>query len=165
MTTFVVFGVGVMVGDRACTAEPIRTEKIIVQEKVVEVCREDCDQVPEPQKIPTQKVERTIRKPASRLLPEATPSLVPARRKKLLAWVKEQSRADLEECRASLSEVARVTVTVRFREHRLPLASINAADGELPSDVERCVERRVAAWEYPEDLIEGQSEILFGLRL
>lgn len=184
------FGVGVLVGQRACgpagaggpddrAAQTTRTgggsggssggaqeqacaPKIV--ERVVQAPPQiiyECPPKPEP---PPRKV---IGKAApQQKLPDPEPELDPLARRKLLAWVRERSD-DLKPCRDDTRATYRVAVILHPdpKTGRIARADVNADRNQVPGAVLGCLQRRILRWRPPAELLKGHSRVMFGLTL
>ena len=103
-------------------------------------------------------------KAKKRALPKTDPPITPKQRKRLLAWVRDQS-VDLEGCRSAAKQTYRLSVTLELDEGKVRKVKLNAPASELPSNVAGCLRQRMRGWRPPDELIEGRRELVFGLTL
>ena len=166
ITLFAALGVGVLIGRSACAPEPER----VVETKVVErtpacppcdVAEADVGEAD----VAGGSFERRSPDEETDQLPEAPPPTDPADRKKLLAWVQDQSRG-LRRCRPDATSSVRLTVTLKIGEEgAVERASLNAPEEEVSRQVLSCLRRRIGRWKPPPELVRGRNEIVFGLDL
>lgn len=101
----------------------------------------------------------------SKQLPKSEPSITPRERKRLLAWVRDQS-VDLEGCRSTAKDTYRLSVTLELNDdHAIEEVKLNAPRSELPSNVAACLRERMRRWSPPTDLVTGRQSLVFGLTL
>lgn len=160
------FGVGILVGGRACAPEPETetiTETVVREgpERIVYECPPDVGVIgpKQPQKPGVEAIQTSTTK----ALPDAPKPISPRKRQRLLAWVRDQS-ADLEGCRPSAKETYRLAVTLVLNdEGAVQRVRLNAPRAEIPSNVRGCLRKRMTRWEPPAELVEGRRELVFGL--
>lgn len=162
------FGVGILVGGRACGTSPVEPVVAEVEvpgpERVVYECPPDAGTAAgEQAEAQPDAVEPAA--PRGKKLPDAPPPITPRERQRLLAWVRDQS-ADLDGCRSSSKETYRLTVTLELNEDgAVRQVRFNAPTGELPSNVRGCLRDRMTRWKPPTDLVKERRELVFGLTL
>jgi hypothetical protein len=178
------FGVGMLLGGRACAPEPEAKpeggEQIklvaggraacepIVQERIVEVegpTRVIYECPPEPPPPPAGPGEAK-KNPPKKQPPEPAPELDPRERQKLLAWVREQS-SDLKACRDDRKDIYRLAVWMYLdpETHVVRRVDLNVSQGELPSAVAGCIRQRISRWKPPAELTRVHHTLVFGLTL
>lgn len=182
--TIAAFVVGVLVGGRACGApadpagdgEDERRDRALIHPddcptKVIEERVEAPPKIiyqcpPEPDPEPS-KGTRKVKKPArpEEKLPDP-PELDPLARKRLLAWVRDQSD-DLKPCRDDSKDVYRVAVIMHLdaKTRKVKRVDVNSSRGELPGSVGACLKRRILTWKPPTEFIADRTQLVFGLNL
>jgi len=170
-TLVAAFAVGLLVGDRHCSTGPeTRVEEKIVEREVPvpspDVCAcgtEEPDTGPAETGPPVEP-RNPARKPEKKL-PDAPGPPDPTARRKLLAWVRDQS-SRLQPCRSDSLTETRFAVTFELDENgAIGDVAINAPEEEVSGGVLRCLRRRMSEWTPPGELVEGRSKLVFGLKL
>ncbi len=182
--TLLAFGVGLLIGPRFCASpqeassarDSVLTSKVDALSKVSADAPEECEPCPEcpaPQIVyqcppepeppePKGKGSRTKKKAS---LPEE-PELDPLARKRLLAWVRDQSDV-LKACRDDGQEIYRMAVIMRLdaRTGKTKRVDVNASRGVVPGAVLSCVKQKVRSWQPPAELTQGRTQLVFGLTI
>ncbi len=169
------FGVGMLVGGQTCAPEPELTE-----EERAEYASSNAERVcPEP-----RVIERTVEAPpkviyecppepppepkrdaGKKTLPPPEPEVDPLERRRLLAWVRDQS-SDLKACRDDSKSVYRLAVIMHLdtKTRRVKRVDINADRGDVPREVSGCIRARIVEWVPPKDLT-AREKLVFGLNI
>ena len=173
------FGVGVLVGQRACTPTQ-EASKADVATSHTHLLQTPCPQktviteveVPTvvykcpPKEPPLKKGDAPkVKKPLTPKLPAAEP-LRPGQRLELLGWARAQSER-LKPCRDDSKEVWRLSVTLELalEDATIKGVRLNGPPGQIPQEALECLRKEIASWRPPAVLAKGQPELVFGLSL
>lgn len=187
--TLAAFGVGMLLGGRSCasqeaphgassnagsshasstqdskTSRPCEPQLI---KELVEAEPRIIYECPPPEPQPkTQGKGGGKAKITPKKLPEPEPELDPQLRKRLLAWVRDQSDS-LKPCRDNTSEIYRVAVIMHLDAHSgvIKRVDVNTTRGETPAGLPGCLQKIIGGWEPPEELVQGRTKLVFGLNL
>lgn len=163
VTLVAAFAVGMLVGKSACDSgeQPEPKTKIVTKQAP---CRCDTGGAAPDVEAPDTvgEFERESTEAETKQLPEAPPAPDPAARRRLLAWVRDQS-PDLSGCRRPGSPEVRLTVTLEIDQEGVRRVNLNAPEDELSADARSCLRERMQAWSAPGDLFDGRKRVVFGL--
>lgn len=192
--TVVALGVGMLLGGRACApqdaphgassdaggahanagdASSSSSSRLIplnqCPEKIVEVPPKiiyECPPEPEPDEKKAGKGTPKKVSPPKKSLPEPEPEFDPRDRQRLLAWVRDQSD-DLKRCRDDSKEIYRVAVIMYLDKEsgQVRRVDVNTTRGETPPNLPGCLKQRILGWKPPKDLVEGRTQLVFGLNI
>jgi len=125
----------------------------------------ECPPEPEPEKKEGKGKAKPI-KPQDKSLPEAEPEFDPRDRQRLLAWVRDQSD-DLKRCRDDSKEIYRVAVIMYLdkKSGKVTRVDVNSTRGETPPNLPGCLKQRILRWKPPEELVQGRTQLVFGLNI
>lgn len=162
------FVVGILVGGQCNTSAPLDPPPPTTVAAVCDPVREVVYQCP-PDAGTTETVHASGEAPPAvtpkKALPKAEPPISPRQRKRLLAWVRDQS-VDLEGCRSAAKDTYRLSVTLQLDEDgAVSGVRLNAPASELPSNVGACLRDRMRQWTPPSTLVKDRRELVFGLTL
>ena len=108
-------GVGVLIGARACSTETepevVTKVETVTVEKLVYTCPPEPEPEP-PKKLNDPKLGKR-KSDGKKTLPDETESDDALRRRRLLAWVREQA-SDLKTCNNASTETFRLAVTLQI---------------------------------------------------
>lgn len=170
-TLVAAFVVGLLIGDRLCSAEPeTRVEEKVVEREVpvpspdVCACGADRRDTGTAETGPPVEPRNPEKKPEQKL-PEAPGPPDPTARRKLLAWVRDRS-SRLQPCRTDSLTETRFAVTFELDEEgAIDEVTINAPEEEVSEEVLGCLRRRMSQWTPPGKFVEGRRKLVFGLKL
>lgn len=161
------FGVGILLGQRACAPEPEVIEREVEgPEKVVERCPDaGTPDAGETDAGPAPEVPAADPEPA-RQMPDAGGPDPAEQRRELLKWAQGKSDG-LIGCRRQAPDMHSVIVTLHLDDE----AAIEDVDVTAPDDEEisaralTCLSDRIEQWEPPADLVDERRRIVFRLDL
>ena len=163
--------VGILIGQRACTpvieVPPAVETSPEVVERVVCRCAPDAGVARSgPRTGRSSGDQKKQNRPGRRELPPVPVEQSPLERKRLLAWVQDQSQIDLVSCREGMPDVGQITATVTLgADKSVRRVTLNAAERELPAGFLSCVRAKVSGWQFPPELVKNQDTLIFGIRL
>lgn len=183
--TILAFGVGMLLGARYCqhpdatqneqnttiAAKNNKTTKTEcpepkVIEKTIPKIIYECPPSPEPPKTKPGKGVKPKKVKKKVDLPDADPDIDPLERKRLLAWVREQS-SDLKRCRDNSKEVYRVAVILHLHPQKKTIkrVDINADRAKVSGGLVSCLKREILVWRPPKSLVQQRNKLVFGLNI
>ena len=183
--TLAAFGVGMLVGARACAPTDEHPHADVREGESADVaptprdrlaatppapCPEptvlyQCPPEPEPERV-KEGGKKAEKRDKDRAMPEPEPEMDPQARRRLLAWVRDRS-SDLKSCRDDSQQIYRVAIIMHFRTGRATptRVDVNASKDDLPRAVSACIADRIGRWEPPRALIGDRSQVVFGLNI
>ncbi|MCG8416692.1 MAG: hypothetical protein MJE77_01960 [Proteobacteria bacterium] len=163
---FITLVIGILVGRYGCAPQPDKQVERIVQKAIEPAPRQvvyRCPAADEKTPVPAAQPGRAKR---GKQPPDSAISKSPLPRRRLLAWVRDQSR-DLASCSAGSKATYRMMVRlVLNKAGRVDKVHVNTAPEDVPRHVRNCLQTRMATWQPPGHLVgKADSELLFGLTL
>jgi len=180
VTLLLTLGVGILIGGRACSTTtreymgPPPGRRMTCEEKIVYRCpveKENPEQVrkgeEEKKKAPEKKKSEETKKKKVKIaaLPDEGPE-AQNKRRRLLSFVRDKSKATLQSCRGTDKQVYRLSVNlVAKKDGSVAKLKINSPPGEVPASILTCLRGRMKVWVLPKEDVTAQQSIIWGLKL